>query len=250
MNQQDDKQQNQQEDNSQQEGSQLDGNQQGNLSPGLQNMDPDELEELQGQFGNNASPGDIPDDGRGGNGRGTSGMFGTGDPGVLRLFSTELSGQISFLLPFVLLGVMALAVQFFRKREWSIQHKFALFWVAWLIPMMVFFSIAQFFHQYYLSMMGANMGGSNAGPDGQDGDMQMPNGGPKGQMDGGTNSSERSSNNSQSEENTDSAVQRDNRQPEGQGRGPMETLDTKLLSYLGKNYDDEKRRRKIFLNRW
>ncbi|MDQ0244137.1 4-amino-4-deoxy-L-arabinose transferase-like glycosyltransferase [Bacillus fengqiuensis] len=349
--QQDDKQQNQQEDNSQQDGNELDGNQQENLPSGLQNTDPDELEELQKQFGNNGPPGDMPDDGRGGQGQGMSGMFGTGDPGVLRLFSTELSGQISFLLPFALFGVIALSVHFFRKREWDIQHKFALFWVAWLIPMMVFFSIAKFFHQYYLSMMGpaiaalvgigwtvlwhqykekkgweswllpvsvlatflfealiiyqnkdsvsqgwlagAIAGGiffstilvvmkkkekvsfylsvagvlallviplywtwitihkegnsmtPIAGPSSEFGrmmgaNMGGSNGGPGGQMDGGANSSESSSNNSQSEENTDSAVRSDNRQPGGQGRGPMETLDTKLLSYLEKNYDGEK----------
>ncbi|WP_419880893.1 glycosyltransferase family 39 protein [Peribacillus sp. B-H-3] len=83
----------------------------------------------------------------------SGGMFGTGNPGVLRLFSKELSGQISFLLPFVLFTMIGLIVTYKKGREVTRQHKFALFWLAWLIPMMIFFSIAGFFHQYYLSMM-------------------------------------------------------------------------------------------------
>jgi 4-amino-4-deoxy-L-arabinose transferase-like glycosyltransferase len=86
------------------------------------------------------------------------GMFGTGEAGPLRLFSTELSGQISFLFPFVLFGVIGLLAGFLHKRKMTIQHKFALFWIVWLVPMMVFFSIAQFFHQYYLSMLGPAIG--------------------------------------------------------------------------------------------
>ncbi|MDM5337234.1 glycosyltransferase family 39 protein [Fictibacillus enclensis] len=84
----------------------------------------------------------------------SGGMFGTGSPGVLRLFSSELSGQISWLLPLVLFGVIGSLVQFRRTKEFTIQHKLTLFWLAWLLPMMVFFSVAGFFHQYYLSMMG------------------------------------------------------------------------------------------------
>ncbi|OIK11811.1 glycosyltransferase family 39 protein [Bacillus sp. MUM 13] len=83
----------------------------------------------------------------------SGGMFGTGNPGVQRLFSKELSGQISFLLPFVLFTMIGLIVTYRKGKVVTRQHKFALFWLAWLIPMMVFFSIAGFFHQYYLSMM-------------------------------------------------------------------------------------------------
>jgi 4-amino-4-deoxy-L-arabinose transferase-like glycosyltransferase len=86
------------------------------------------------------------------------GMFGTGEAGPLRLFSTELSGQISFLFPFVLFGVIGFIAGFLQKRKMTIQHTFAVFWIAWLLPMMAFFSIAQFFHQYYLSMLGPAIG--------------------------------------------------------------------------------------------
>ncbi|MBE3570264.1 MAG: glycosyltransferase family 39 protein [Bacillales bacterium] len=94
--------------------------------------------------------------GNGGMGRG---MFGTGNPGVTRLFSKQLAGQISWLLPFVLFSVIGLIVSYRKTREFTMQHKFAIFWLAWLIPMMIFFSIAGFFHQYYLSMMGPAIAG-------------------------------------------------------------------------------------------
>ncbi|MCL1630560.1 glycosyltransferase family 39 protein [Sporolactobacillus sp. CPB3-1] len=81
------------------------------------------------------------------------GMFGTGSAGPLRLFSKELSGQASWLLPFVLFAVIAIAADWFRLRKLDDKHRFTIFWLAWLIPAMIFFSIAGFFHQYYLSLM-------------------------------------------------------------------------------------------------
>lgn len=84
-------------------------------------------------------------------------MFGTGTAGPLRLFSESLSGQASWLLPFVLFGLIALVVDFLRRRKLTQQHTFAVFWLAWLVPAMIFFSVAGFFHQYYLSMMGPSI---------------------------------------------------------------------------------------------
>ncbi|MEK3796267.1 glycosyltransferase family 39 protein [Paenibacillus sp. FSL R7-0204] len=89
-------------------------------------------------------------DGRGGMGGG--GMFNTGTAGPLRLFQQELSGQGSWLLPFVLLSSIGILASL-RRRNFTRQHKEALFWLAWLVPVMGFFSIAGFFHQYYLIMM-------------------------------------------------------------------------------------------------
>ncbi|WP_100488420.1 ArnT family glycosyltransferase [Sporolactobacillus pectinivorans] len=82
------------------------------------------------------------------------GMFGTGEAGPLRLFSKSLSGQASWLLPFALFGLIGLVVDFIRRRQLTQQHTFAIFWLAWLLPAMVFFSIAGFIHTYYLSLMG------------------------------------------------------------------------------------------------
>ncbi|OMD44381.1 ArnT family glycosyltransferase [Paenibacillus odorifer] len=91
---------------------------------------------------------------RGGmNGGGSGGgMFNTGTAGPLRLFQSELSGQASWMLPFVLLGIIGLFANL-RRKNFTQAHKEALFWLAWLVPVMGFFSIAGFFHQYYLVMM-------------------------------------------------------------------------------------------------
>ncbi|MDO3655601.1 hypothetical protein, partial [Bacillus subtilis] len=48
--------------------------------------------------------GDGPPNGGGGKMGSGSGMFGTGTKGPLRLFQSELSDQISWLLPFALFG--------------------------------------------------------------------------------------------------------------------------------------------------
>lgn len=89
------------------------------------------------------------DDGRQGGG----GMFNTGSVGLFRLFQSQLSGQISWLLPFSLLGAIALLMGIRRKNSWTDKQKEGLFWLSWLLPMMVFFSVAEFFHQYYLVML-------------------------------------------------------------------------------------------------
>lgn len=84
---------------------------------------------------------------------GGGGMFNTGTAGPLRLFQSSLSGQISWLLPFALLSAIGLLLGYRRKKPLTAKQKEALFWLAWLLPMMGFFSIAGFFHQYYLIML-------------------------------------------------------------------------------------------------
>lgn len=100
------------------------------------------------QFGGDGGQG-----GRGGmNGGSGGGMFNTGTAGPLRLFQSALSGQASWLLPFVLFGCIGIFASL-RRKNFTQKHKEALFWLAWLVPAMGFFSIAGFFHQYYLIMM-------------------------------------------------------------------------------------------------
>lgn len=109
-----------------------------------------------GNFPNGQMPNDMEmPNGRnfGGNGGGgMGGMFGTGVKGPLRLFQTELSGQASWLLPVVLLGCIAIFAGL-RRRNITNKHKEALFWLTWLLPVAAFFSVAGFFHQYYLIML-------------------------------------------------------------------------------------------------
>lgn len=99
------------------------------------------------QFGGDRSQGN-----RGGMNGGGGGMFNTGTAGPLRLFQSALSGQSSWLLPFVLFGCIGIFASL-RRTNFTQKHKEALFWLAWLVPVMGFFSIAGFFHQYYLIMM-------------------------------------------------------------------------------------------------
>src|SRR6266536_1609535 len=104
--------------------------------------------------------GDFPQPGAGGygqppqgagNGGGSSGMFNTGNPGLLRLFNEPLGGQIVWLLPLALLGMLALAWQRRPRLREDRQQQSLIVWGTWLLTMAVFFSVATFFHQYYLS---------------------------------------------------------------------------------------------------
>ncbi len=87
----------------------------------------------------------------GGNGGNSGGMFNTGNPGLLRLFNEPLGGQIVWLLPMALLGILALAWQRRPRFRGDGQQQSLILWGVWLLTMGVFFSVATFFHQYYLS---------------------------------------------------------------------------------------------------
>jgi len=77
----------------------------------------------------------------------------TGTAGLFRLFNRQVGGQISWLLPLALMGILIGLYQW-RLKELSANKKTAiLFWSCWLIPEMIFFSVAQGFHRYYLVMM-------------------------------------------------------------------------------------------------
>lgn len=84
-----------------------------------------------------------------------SGMFGTGTPGLLRLFQSGLAAQASWLLP---LALMMLAVMVVSRSWWRPHtelHRGLILWGGWLLTSAAFFSVAGFFHQYYLAMLGA-----------------------------------------------------------------------------------------------
>src|SRR3989442_4636008 len=102
--------------------------------------------------------GDFPRPGSGGSGQppqdmggNGGGMFNTGNPGLLRLFNEPLGGQIVWLLPMALLGMLALAWQRRPRFREDRQQQSLILWGTWLLTMAAFFSIATFFHQYYLS---------------------------------------------------------------------------------------------------
>ena len=129
-----------------------------------------------GPIGNNArlgqgGPGNA--DGRpqpggmaGGPAGGSNGMFDTGQPGVLRMFIPPLSKNASWLLPF---GLAGLALLLFSGRihfPFGTGLQAAILWGGWLVTAGVFFSIAGFFHEYYLAVLAPPMAllvGSGAG---------------------------------------------------------------------------------------
>ncbi len=78
----------------------------------------------------------------------------TGTKGALRLLNRQLGGQASWLLATAITGAIGGLVQAgLRQRRDRRWHHLAL-WAGWLAPAAVFFSIAGFFHAYYLVMLG------------------------------------------------------------------------------------------------
>ncbi|MGH2510120.1 MAG: glycosyltransferase family 39 protein, partial [Ktedonobacteraceae bacterium] len=78
-------------------------------------------------------------------------MFGSGTPGPLRLLQDPLGGQIAWLLPLALLGILALAWQRRPRFQEDRQQQSLLLWGTWVLTMASFFSISGFFHQYYMT---------------------------------------------------------------------------------------------------
>ncbi len=99
--------------------------------------------------GRNAAQQPQPPGGFGGPG----GLFDTGGPGPLRLFTQPLGGQIVWLLPLALFGILALAWQGRPRLQSDRQQQSLVFWGMWLLTMGIFFSVAGFFHQYYMTEM-------------------------------------------------------------------------------------------------
>ncbi len=84
---------------------------------------------------------------------GIGGLFNTGAPGPLRLFTEPLGSQIVWLLPLAILGMIAFAWQRRPRFQRDRQQQSLIFWGMWLLTMGVFFSVASFFHQYYMTEM-------------------------------------------------------------------------------------------------
>jgi 4-amino-4-deoxy-L-arabinose transferase-like glycosyltransferase len=93
-----------------------------------------------------------PSQGPGGGGPGGSGEI--GEPGVWRLFTQPLSDEIGWLLPVGLFSVVLAAVSTRIRLPVTDQHKALILWGGWLVTTVVFFSVAEFYHAYYLGIMG------------------------------------------------------------------------------------------------
>ena len=80
---------------------------------------------------------------------------GIGDPGLLRLLNDGLAGQASWLLPLALArsGGRFLRAALARPLDRGGDQSLVL-WGGWLLGAGGFFSVARFFHLYYLTLLG------------------------------------------------------------------------------------------------
>ena len=75
----------------------------------------------------------------------------SGEAGVLRLFNTQLAGQIGWLIPAALVAVVLLIVLGVRARIW-------VFLGGWLVTFLVMFSVVAGMHQFYTAALSVPMG--------------------------------------------------------------------------------------------
>jgi 4-amino-4-deoxy-L-arabinose transferase-like glycosyltransferase len=111
--------------------------------------------------GRNGAAGGFGGRMNGGTGGGNS-FNGGGSASPLRLFNTTLGGQDSWLLPFGLFSMIALAVGTRRAAKGEGRRKrlaHLLLWGLSVLTMCAYFSVANFFHPYYLSAMAPFLAG-------------------------------------------------------------------------------------------
>jgi len=86
-------------------------------------------------------------------GGGPGGVGENGEKGLLRLLNQQLAGQIGWLLPLTVVGLLAAASQ--RRPRLPLDRKQGalVLWGTWLLTMYGFFSVAGMFHRYYLVML-------------------------------------------------------------------------------------------------
>ena len=76
-----------------------------------------------------------------------------GTTGPLRLFTQPLAGQNGWLLPLAIFGMIALAWQGRPRPQRDRKFQSLILWGMWLLTMGIFFSVAGFIHEYYLTVM-------------------------------------------------------------------------------------------------
>ena len=88
----------------------------------------------------------------GGGGGGIGGINENGPKGILRLLDSELGPQVSWILPLALLGLVAAAWQTRIRRQLPLNRaqQAIVLWGVWFATGATFFSVASFFHRYYM----------------------------------------------------------------------------------------------------
>ncbi len=101
----------------------------------------------------NTSAQSAPANNPGGAGGGPGGVSENGQAGIFRLINSQLGGEAGWLLPLALIGLIAGAWQVRLRLPLERRHWHLLLWGGWLLTGAIFFSVAGFFHQYYLIML-------------------------------------------------------------------------------------------------
>jgi 4-amino-4-deoxy-L-arabinose transferase-like glycosyltransferase len=82
---------------------------------------------------------------------------GVGDPGPLRLLNPQLGGQIGWLLPLAIVGLVVASWRSWQGRPslplLNRQQQALVLWGTWLISLVVFFSVAGDWDPHYLAML-------------------------------------------------------------------------------------------------
>ncbi len=107
-----------------------------------------------------AAPQNMPDDGNAGAAprAGGNSMFSHGSQSLLRMFNSDLGGQDSWLLSFGLFAIIILLLMASKKREPEHEKRMiyvrnAIIWGGSVLTMVIWFSVAQFYHEYYIATM-------------------------------------------------------------------------------------------------
>ena len=87
-------------------------------------------------------------------GGGPGGVGENGEKGPFRLLNQQLAGQIGWLLPLAVVGLLAASWQRWRPRlPLDARQQSLVLWGTWLLTTAAFFSVAGMFHRYYLVML-------------------------------------------------------------------------------------------------
>jgi len=78
-----------------------------------------------------------------------------GEQGILRIFNQQMAGQIGWLIPIAFFGLAFTGFrQWKRRKSWDkLQSGSLVLWGIWMITMIAYFSIAGFFHRYYMATL-------------------------------------------------------------------------------------------------
>jgi 4-amino-4-deoxy-L-arabinose transferase-like glycosyltransferase len=99
--------------------------------------------------------GGAPKGGPGGGpgGGGPGGVGENGEPGPLRLLNQQNAGQIGWLLPLAVVGLVAAGWQRRLRLSLDRQHAALVMWGTWLFTAAAYFSVSGYGHRHYLVML-------------------------------------------------------------------------------------------------